>query len=356
MKTSNALSPSLWVAAQAGGSLFLASSAWMVSGLTSSPLVNSLIPVVAAIPILINTKETISGYWLQISSVLTLLIASWFYSESGINQSLLLAISFVAIFAYSLGLEISTLPLQKSLTSDSPTRFKNLQVCTEVGSLIGAIMTALIFPAVSQFIPAFLLILPLTSIVFRTTRGGSLLTHTTTSNTPSADKTTLDPLCILQGFVVGGLFAVLALWVREIEGGKCFDFGVILAAYFIGKALTSIAPRLSLSLKYLTIFFALVICQLTTDGWISTLLFVPIGMFVNSIDLSLASTLADKSQPIEGWKSFQDQSALGGIAGGLALGSLCTLIGLKYAFPVICIGFISLSILSSRIRRTARST
>ena len=259
MKASNALSPSLWVAAQAGSSLFLASSAWMVSGLTSSPLVNSLIPVVAAIPILINTKETISGYWLQISSVLTLLVASWFYSENGINQSILLAISFVAIFSYSLGLEISTLPLQKSLTSDSPSRFKNLQVCTEVGSLIGAIMTALIFPAVSQFIPAFLLALPLASIVYRTTRNGSLLTQNTNSNAPSTSNITLDPLCIFQGFVVGGLFAVLALWVREVEGGKCFDFGVILAAYFIGKAFTSVVPRFSLSLKYLMIFLALVI-------------------------------------------------------------------------------------------------
>ena len=53
----------------------------------------------------------------------------------------------------------------------------------------------------------------------------------------------------------------------------------------------------------------------------SVLLFVPLGMFINSIDLSIASSLCRDGYIIEGWKSFQDQSALGGIAGGLALGA-----------------------------------
>ena len=143
MKTLGIVPPALWVSSQAGSSLFLASSAWMVSGLTSSPLVNSLIPVVSAVPILVNIKERLTGYWLQVASVLALLVASWFYSDSGITQALLLVISFTAIFSYSLGQEISTLPLQKSLTSNSPTRFKLLQVCTEsVRSLLGAYLNA----------------------------------------------------------------------------------------------------------------------------------------------------------------------------------------------------------------------
>ena len=40
-------------------------------------------------------------------------------------------------------------------------------------------------------------------------------------------------------------------------------------------------------------------------------------MLINSTDLSIASIFSEKDKLLEGWKSFQDQSALGGIAQGL---------------------------------------
>ena len=350
MKSSYLLPATLWISSQAGGSLFLASSAWMVSGLTSSPLINSLIPVIAAIPILVDIRERLGGYWLQAGSILGLLIASWFYSDDGISKSILLGISFIAIFSYYLGIEVSSIPLQKELMSNTNVRLKTIQICTELGSLLGAAMTALIFPAVSQFIPAFILILPLASIVYRK-KGHYLEVNDKGGYDTSHERNVkLSKLPLLQGFVLGGMFAVLALWVRLVDGGKCFDFGIILASYFLGKGLASILPKMRLSYKYILIFSLLIAFQLITMRWISVLLFVPLGMFINSTDLSIASTLSKDNQLMEGWKSFQDQSALGGIAGGLALGGICQFIGLEYALPIVSSGFVLLAILSTEKR------
>ena len=352
MKSSDLLPSAFWTSSQAGSSLFLASSAWMVSGLTPSPLINSFIPVVAAIPILIDIKERLEGYWLQAGSILSLLIASWFYSDDGISKAALVITCFLAIFLYYIGIEVSNVPLQKNIISSSGIKFKTIQICTEIGSLLGAVLTALIFPAVSQFIPALILVLPLASYIYRTkTRITAEITKDEWSAL-SSSKTTLNPLCFLQGFVLGGLFAVLALWVRVIDGGKCFDFGVILACYFLGKGLVGIAPKFKLKYSYIIVFTLLIACQLIPLRWVSVLLFIPIGMLINSTDLSIASIFSEKDKLLEGWKSFQDQSALGGIAGGLALGSICQVIGLEYALPIVSSGFILLSMLSSKIHNT----
>ena len=181
-------------------------------------------------------------------------------------------------------------------------------------------------------------------------------TNTNIQPKPSSQpRFNLNPLCFLQGFVLGGLFAVLALWVRVIDGGKCFDFGVILACYFLGKGLVNITPKFKLKYTYIIIFSLLIACQLIPLRWMSVILFIPVGMFINSTDLSIASSLSNEGQLIEGWKDFQDQSALGGIAGSLALGSICEVVGLEYALPIVSSGFIILSIVSRKSILTASS-
>ena len=348
MKRSDLLPSAFWVSSQAGSSLFLASSAWMVSGLTPSPLINSFIPVVAAIPILINIKERLEGYWLQVASILALLVFSWLYGDDGIGKSALVVISFLSIFSYYLGIELSNVPLQKNIISKSNIRLRLIQICTEIGSLVGAILTALIFPAVSQFIPAFVLVLPLALYAYKAKVKSVNKMPNDEFTQSSNSNIALNPVCFLQGFVLGGLFAVLALWVRVIDGGKCFDFGVILACYFLGKGLVEMAPKFNLRYAYMVVFSLLIACQLMPLKWISALLFIPIGMFINSTDLSIASALSEKEKLVEGWKAFQDQSALGGIAGGLTLGSICQVIGIEYALPIVSSGFVLLSILSTK--------
>ena len=50
----------------------------MVSGLTSSPFLNGLLPAVDALPALMNLGFRKSGYWLQLLGVSLLLICSFF--------------------------------------------------------------------------------------------------------------------------------------------------------------------------------------------------------------------------------------------------------------------------------------
>ena len=116
--------------------------------------------------------------------------------------------------------------------------------------------------------------------------------------------------------------------------------------------MVGIAPKFKLKYSYIIVFTLLIACQLIPLRWVSVLLFIPIGMLINSTDLSIASIFSEKDKLLEGWKSFQDQSALGGIAGGLALGSICQVIGLEYALPIVSSGFILLSMLSSKIHNT----
>ena len=54
-----------WGAAQAGISLSLASSAWLLSGLTSSPLINSLLPALTTLPALLSLQRRANGYALD---------------------------------------------------------------------------------------------------------------------------------------------------------------------------------------------------------------------------------------------------------------------------------------------------
>ena len=48
----------------------------------------------------------------------------------------------------------------------------------------------------------------------------------------------------MQGVVLGSLFGMLALWVREIDGGKCFDFAMVLVAYAVGRSLLAFVPKM----------------------------------------------------------------------------------------------------------------
>ena len=101
--------------AQAGANLSLAATAWMVSGITASPLLNTLLPALGALPFLLHLKRTARGYWLQIVGVLILLGVSLALKPMGEYKTLLLLGSFAAVLLFQIGQEISILPLQQQL-------------------------------------------------------------------------------------------------------------------------------------------------------------------------------------------------------------------------------------------------
>lgn len=63
--------PVLLGASQAGASLTLASTAWMVSGLFPSPPLNSLWPALGALPLLMQLRRTPKGYDLKLLLAIT---------------------------------------------------------------------------------------------------------------------------------------------------------------------------------------------------------------------------------------------------------------------------------------------
>ena len=133
--------------AQAGANLSLAASAWMVSGITASPLLNTLLPALGALPFLLHLKRTARGYWLQIVGVLILLGVSLALKPMGEHKTLLLLGSFAAVLLFEIGQEISILPLQQQLIVKAGSSMKRLHSSQEIGSLIGNLLAALLFPA-----------------------------------------------------------------------------------------------------------------------------------------------------------------------------------------------------------------
>lgn len=128
--------------AQAGANLSLAATAWMVSGITASPLLNTLLPALGALPFLLHLKRTARGYWLQIVGVLILLGVSLALKPMGEHKTLLLLGSFAAVLLFQIGQEISALPLQRQLIDEAGNSMKRLRSSQEIGSLIGNLLAA----------------------------------------------------------------------------------------------------------------------------------------------------------------------------------------------------------------------
>ena len=229
--------PALWGASQAGSTLLLASSAWMVSGLTSSPFLNGLFPAVGALPVLLNLGFRRSGYWLQILGVLLLLIFSFFYGQNQVAKIALLVASFLTIFLHGVGQEISVVPLQKSIISSSGVSMRRLQIGQEIGVLAGNVMTAVLFPAIRQFVPALVLMLPMARFLRRSSQDPDIQDSSNSVN----KKSDLNYLC--TGFGAWLFVRNVGVVGEEIDGGKCFDFAMVLVAYAVGRSLVVFVPN-----------------------------------------------------------------------------------------------------------------
>ena len=64
-------------------------------------------------------------------------------------------------FLHGVGQEVSIVPLQKSIMASSGVSMRRLRIGQEIGVLFGNLMTAILFPAVRQFIPALALMFPM---------------------------------------------------------------------------------------------------------------------------------------------------------------------------------------------------
>lgn len=428
-----------WGSAQASASLTLASAAWLVSGLTASPLINSLLPVLATAAALMPLpQQPLLGSLLQLIATL-LLLAIGLHSQSvgaatstvpgavAVSASasaaagsgavlplvLPLVLALLAVLLFGLGLQIAQLPLQRFLVGVKGIPMRRLRSGSELGALLGHLLTALLFPigkAVLQFSQALVLLLPLLPAALLSRRPGhrhlpsrsgpgpaparsatAPAAHAASATAVSVSAATAsavtavgvsahveaaggaDPAsgvslnwrCCLQGILFGSLFGLLPLWVRQLGGGSCFDFGMVLTAYGLGRLLAAAEPTGSLpfppalvvtaplpgpwrlyparGLPYLLLAFTLAATQ-WLPGWGPLVLFLPMGALAAFSDARLVATLdAHPDEPATDeplrWQVLERSSGVGALAGSLLMGGTAQLLGLPLALPLQVLAF-----------------
>jgi hypothetical protein len=171
--------------------------------------------------------------------------------------------------------------------------------------------------------------------------------------------------CCLQGILFGSLFGLLPLWVRQLGGGSCFDFGMVLTAYGLGRLLAAAGPAGSLpsppalvaaaahpgpwrlhparGLPYLLLAFTLAATQ-WLPGWGPLVLFLPMGALAALSDARLVATLdthpddSATDEPLR-WQILARSSGVGALAGSLLMGGTAQLLGLPLALPLQVLAF-----------------
>jgi hypothetical protein len=354
--------PSLvWFGQRTAQSLTGASAGWLLSGLSQAPLVNGLLPALSVSSTLLPLRPRARfGLALQVLGVLLLLaVALKRLGPSPVWP--LLASALVGV-----GRTASVLPLQRWLLAPRRLSLPWLQRLGDAGGLAGSLLTALLFPLLRstapQFAVAALLLVPVLLLVSSprfqpeesptpaTVTAAATATATAPLATPLA-ATGIDPRGGFQGLLFGGLFALLPLWVRAIGGGSCVDFGLVLAAYGLGRIVS-----LPLPLPGWGLYGGMaMLLQATTwlPAWGATALFVPLGALAAGTDLRLTGAHAVGGDTA-GQLARNDRSlAIGSLVGSLAMGAGTQVLGLANARILIVSAFVLAALLLPRRLKAA---
>ena len=328
-----------WGSAQAGVSLSLASSGWLLSGLTPSPLINSLLPALTTLPALLPLKRRAGAFcWIVCGAVALLIVCS--PAVTAVQTQLLVITVLMAGLMIALGQDMSQLPLQLQLLRAPQLNFPQLRRASEIGALLGFCLTGLIQPGVHQFIPAALLLLPLLPLACRSQANPLQSLSLPRFNREAA----------LQGLLFGGFFGLLPLWVRSIAEGNCLNFGMVLAAYGLGRTLlNNKIPALQSSWHLYVVLGALLGLGQLLPGWMTTVLFLPIGTLAAATDRQLVARLMP-NDPAQGWQMLQRSGSIGGLAGVLFMGGLAQWLGLPLSLGLQLVLFVTAPLLMRTIR------
>lgn len=343
-----------WSSAQASGSLALGSSAWMLSGLTASPLLNGLLPTLVALVTLLPLRaRTRCGVVLQLLALLLLLgVAVRSKPGTGMPEALL---TLLAMVVWIVGQQLSLNAVRRRMLLALGVPLPWLRRGTETGQLLGHVLTGVLFPlgrALAQFAVALVLLLPLLRPIPDDHHQGALIAQGAGAEPapPAAavGSVRLEQRWLLQGLLFGGLFALLPLWVREQSRGGCFDFGLLLSAFAVGRlGAAALSERIwplhapnrrGLALQYGSLALLLVLSQ-WLPGWGAVLLFLPFGVLAGLIDhgLLMDSPWWDKGLP--DLDRFERTLVLGGLIGSLLMSLLSQGLGLAWALPLQVLAF-----------------
>lgn len=336
-----------WGSSRAATSLAASSAAWMLSGLTPSPLINGLLPAVSSAPLLLPLPSRPRfGALLQLLAGLLMLVIAARLTPLPVPFTL------AAVLLLAVGGQLVDLPVQRLLHGDAGVPMGTLRTSAEAGQLVGTILAGVLFPigkALLQFSQSILLLLPLAALVNwrRPSRFPAGPAHQPASAVPSGFL----PAALLQGALFGGLFGLIPLWVRQEGAGNCFDFAMVLSAYGLGRAVAEALQarlRLGSTLGYLLLAVALAGTQLL-PGWGAVLLFVPLGLLAACSDQCLIQALGPEEDPALSLQLFSRSACLGGLLGSLAMGVLAQAIGLSGLLPIQLLAFVLAAVLMPRL-------
>ncbi len=341
-----------WGSAQASTSLTLAAAAWMVSGLSASPLVNSLLPALVTLPALLPLiRRPLAGVMLQLVAVLVLLglgvSTSSAVGSPAPETSGPVLLAMASVLAIALGTRMTALPLQRTLLAMHQLPMGQLRRAGELGALLGHGLTALLFPigrALLQFSQALLLLLPVLPLACQA--GGVARKDQAPNSGDAPEPLMFNWRCSLQGMLFGGLFGLLPLWVRQVEAGTCLDFGLVLTTYGLGRSLggdwglgwwPAARPLVGTRPEGAFRFLAMALLLIATrwlPGWGSLLIFLPLGGLAQASDLAQVRGLSELGDEPLRWQILARSGAIGGLLGSLAMGLMAQLLGLSVALPV----------------------
>ena len=336
-----------WGSSRAATSLAAASAAWMLSGLTPSPLINGLLPAVSSAPLLLHLPSRP-----RFGTVLQLLAVLLFLAVAARLTPLPVAFTLAAVLVLAVGGQLVDLPVQRLLHGDAGVPMGALRSSAEAGQLAGTILAGVLFPigkTLLQFSQSMLLLLPLAALVTwrRPSRFPAGPSHQLASAAPSGFL----PAALLQGVLFGGLFGLIPLWVRQEGAGNCFDFAMVLTAYGLGRAMAEALHarlRLGSTPGYLLLAVALLGTQLL-PGWGAVLLFVPLGLLAACSDQCLIQAVGPAEDPALRLQLFSRSSALGGLLGSLVMGVLGQALGLSGLLPIQLLAIVLVALLMPRL-------
>ena len=339
-----------WGSSQAGGTLAIGATAWLLSGLTASPLLNGVLPALVTLPQLLPLPQRVRlGYTIQLLSLLLLLAAA----AGLLGRSAVAPLLGIALLG--IGLRLAQEPLQRQLHGLGAVPIGELRAGAEAGRLVGNLLTALLFSlgkALLQLGSALMLLLPLAPVIGVLQAGH----RHQQGHAPDQESEALrlEPGCVLQGLLFGGLFALLPLWVRQEAAGNCFDFGLVLTAYGLGRTgAEAWGLRLPPQLPYLLMAAVLLATQ-WVDGWWPVLLFVPFGLLAAVADARLAIGVDPDGDLQRNWNRLERSSALGSLAGSLGMGLVAQVIGLAGSLPIQLVAFLGAGALLPLLQRRHR--
>ena len=324
-----------WASWMASISVVMISSAWLLAELSSSPFINSLLVGAQNLPAFFPLKRSIKGFsCFLLATILLELIVVFLYFDLTPNWMLIILTLGVALLASS-GSIISLLPMTEITLKAENTSNQSLQQSSDIGNLTGTIIGGAAYPYFKLFPPAILL--ALAPAWLRRDHTKSPIKQTPQEPEIPQSRTPLDFWCLLQGFCIGSLFALLPLWVISIKDGTSFDFSFIVSAYMLGRIFANrLLPTFQRFTLYLMGAFLIFIAFLPqTPLWLDVIIFIPLGASITHIKLQLTDQLEKYGKLALRRDILFRSQAVAAVFGSITMGIIGQMIGVTPAMLLV---------------------